>query len=86
MSENIERPDGKPGFLLHEAMAVVLKDAPNFTASTSFLSNEIWERQLYWQNDGGKTLPEQILLSAREYPAVFEVADRTTIRLIKTGS
>jgi antitoxin Phd len=76
--------NGRPDLSLHEAMAVVLNDAPNFTASTSFLSDEIWERQLYWQKEGGKALPDQIILRARDYPTVFEIIDRNTIRLLKT--
>lgn len=81
MSESDERP----GFSLHEAMAIVLNDAPNFTASTAFLSDEIWERQLYWEKDGGKALPDEIFSRARAYPAAFEIIDKDTIHLLKTG-
>jgi hypothetical protein len=85
MSEDIDKTTERPKFFLHEAMAIVLKDAPNFTATTSFLSDEIWERELYWQENGGKAFPDQMFLRARKYPAIFEVIERNTIRLIKTG-
>ena len=77
--------DERPSFSLHEAIAIVLNDAPNFTAATTFLSDEIWERQLYWHDDGGKALPEQIITRAGEHPAVFEIIDKNTIHLLKTG-
>jgi hypothetical protein len=86
MIEDIDKSNERPKFSLHEAMAIVLKDAPNFTATTSFLCDEIWERELYWQKNGDQAFPDQILLRAREYPPVFEVVDRNTIRLIKTGA
>ena len=85
MNDTSGNPEERPDLTLHEAMAIVLKDAPNFTASTVFLSDDIWNRKLYWQKDGGKAFPDQIYLRAREYPSVFEAIDRNTIRLLKTG-
>ena len=85
MSEDIDKTIERPKFFLHEAMAIVLKDAPNFTATASFLSDEIWERELYWQESGDKAFPDQMFLRARKYPAIFEIIERNTIRLIKTG-
>ena len=85
MTREDRKEAGRPELYLHEAMALVLKDAPNCRASTSFLSDEIWERRLYWQKDGGKAFPEQMFLRARKHPDVFEIIDKDTIRLIKTG-
>ena len=85
MNAEINKSEERPKFSLHEAMALVLKDAPNYTASTTFLSDEIWERELYWQKNGSKAFPEQMFLRAREYPAIFRVIDKDTIQLIKTG-
>jgi hypothetical protein len=85
MNEDVDKTNERPKFTLHEAMAIVLKDAPNFTATINFLSEEIWERELYWQKNGDKAFPEQIFLRARKYPSIFEVIDRQTLKLTKTG-
>lgn len=68
---------------LHEAMVVVLSEQPNHTASTKFLSDEIYKRGLYYQKSGGKAQDYQMFLRAKNYPQLFELIDRQTIKLKK---
>ena len=66
---------------LHEAIKDVLSKKNNKTASTQYISNEIYKNNLYLKKDGGKAQPSQIFLRARNYPDLFEVIDRNTIKL-----
>ena len=66
---------------LHEAMAVVLLKKPNRTDSTENIANEIIERELYKQKDGGDVFPDQIFLRAKNYPKLFIVIDKYTVKL-----
>lgn len=58
-------PENK--YKLHEAMEQVLKNCPNRTATADFISEEIWKKGLYKKNDGGRALPGQIKLRAKNY-------------------
>ena len=66
---------------LHEAMVVVLIHCEDKTASTEYVANEIINRDLYKQKDGGDVFPDQIFLRAKNYPKFFEVMDRLTVRM-----
>ena len=66
---------------LHEAMRIVLQEAPDRTATTTHIANEIIKRQLYIQRKGGSVFPEQIFLRARQYPRLFELVGRTIVKL-----
>jgi hypothetical protein len=62
-------------------MIIVLEECLGKTASTVFLSDEIFNRNLYRVKTGGKAMPAQIYLRARRYPELFEIEGRNTIRL-----
>ncbi len=66
---------------LHEAMEIVLMERQNQAASTKKLSDEIWERKLYWKKDGRKAKPFQIYRRAKNC-SQFEVISTNTIKLI----
>jgi hypothetical protein len=65
---------------LDDAIRIVLHECPERTGSTIFVSQAINERRLYVQKDGGPVFPDQIFLRARNYPDLFRVLDRTTIK------
>ena len=66
---------------LHEAMEMILMERMNQAASIKKLRNEIWERKLYWEKDGGKAQPHQIYLRAKNH-SQFEVISPDTVRLV----
>jgi hypothetical protein len=66
---------------LHDAMRIVLLQQPNFSANTSFLSDQIAKRGLYVKLDGGYADKHQIAVRARKYPSLFEFVDSRTVRL-----
>lgn len=65
----------RPGNTLHEAMNIILQGQPNHCASTDFLSQEVFARNLYWKKNGDKPTPRQIYLRAKNYPELFEISD-----------
>ncbi len=74
---------------LHEAIAVVLLNKPNRTASEQEIADEINERKLYIRNDG-KDLPayqvmQRTKLAKGQYHQLFDYQspDRITLRNIK---
>ncbi|KAF1084327.1 hypothetical protein SPSYN_02103 [Sporotomaculum syntrophicum] len=68
---------------LHEAMVYVLQDKPDGQASTQDISDQVYSMNLYRKKDGNKALEHQIFLRARNYPHLFELIDRHTVKLIK---
>lgn len=68
---------------LHEAMVCVLLEQPNYKASTRAISDEIYRKSLYRKKDGNKAEEYQIFLRAKNYPHLFELIDRYTVKLIK---
>ena len=66
---------------LHEAMEMILMERKNQAATTKKLSDEIWERKLYWNKDGGKAQPHQIYRRAKNH-SQFEVISPDTVRLV----
>ena len=69
-------------FKLHEAIVIILQEQPNHTASTQFISDEIYRRKLYLKRDGNKAEAFQMFLRAKNYPHMFELIDRQTIKLL----
>jgi len=60
---------------LHDAMRTVLLEQPDHKATTSKLSEEIAERDLYRRKDGDAARSSQINARARKYPKLFAIAD-----------
>jgi hypothetical protein len=73
-------------YTLHEAMAIILDECPNKSATTVFLSDEISKRNLYKQKTGGIAHSVQIFLRARRYPDLFELEGNKVIRLRTSSS
>ncbi|MDD4699147.1 MAG: hypothetical protein PHV07_02675 [Oscillospiraceae bacterium] len=63
-------------YKLHEAMLIVLQNAPNKKMRYTDLADEIWERKLYTRQDGNKATSGQIYLRARNYNKLFEIVDK----------
>ena len=55
-------------------MEIILKEQPDRRSTFNFLSQEIWEKDLYKQKSGGDAPASQIRLRARNYPQ-FEIKD-----------
>jgi uncharacterized protein (DUF1778 family) len=66
---------------LHEAMEMVLSERPNFTATTSEVSEEIDRRGLYLRGDGASPKAQQINARARKHPDLFRFLEPGVIRL-----
>ncbi len=65
--------DPRPqGLTLHEAMVMVLKDAPGGMMRAGDLAAEINRRGLYRMRDGRPVEAQQIHARAGQYPHVFE--------------
>ncbi len=67
---------------LHEAMIQVLREAINHIMHADMLSEEIFKRELYRQKDGDIAPPSQIKLRAKNYANLFEIVDKSYIKLI----
>jgi hypothetical protein len=65
---------------LDDAIRIVLHDCPDRTASTAEVAHQINARRLYVKRDGAPVQPAQIFLRAKNYPELFDVIDRTTVR------
>ena len=68
-------------YKLHEAMELVLLKFADHKATTSEISDLIWTQKLYCKKDGGKAMPSQIFLRAKNYKQ-FKLIDRNTVQLI----
>jgi hypothetical protein len=67
---------------LDDAMRVVLHDCPDQTGSTAHVADEINRRRLYVKQDGGPVAAGQIFLRAKNYPELFDMIDRSTVRAL----
>ena len=68
---------------LHKAIRIILEESENRINTTTFISDEINKRELYRKKDGSRVKPFQIYLRADNYPDLFDVIDRNTIKLKK---
>ena len=66
---------------LHEAMEIVLRERPDFSATSSDLSEAIRQRALYTRKDGKYPKAQQINARARKYPEIFLLTEAGLIRL-----
>jgi antitoxin Phd len=66
---------------LQEAMKVVLLEAENNTMHASELADEIYNRRLYLQKNGGKAQYNQIRARCGHYPDMFEALPGNVIKL-----
>lgn len=69
------------GLKLHEAMRLVLLDADEHTMHAAALADEIYNRKLYLQKNGGKAQYNQIRARCSHYPDMFEALPGNIIRL-----
>jgi len=72
---------GKRTLTLHEAMKIVLSEAPDRTMHAAKLADEIYERKLYVQRNGGKASYMQIRARCTHYKHLFEALPGNRIRL-----
>lgn len=72
---------GKRSLTLHEAMKLVLSEAPGRTMHASKLADEIYDRKLYVQRDGGKASYMQIRARCTHYKHLFEALPGNYIKL-----
>jgi len=68
-------------YTLQEAMRIVLQNAENKTMHASALADEIFNRRLYLQKNGGKAQYNQIRARCGHYPDLFEAMPGNNIRL-----
>jgi len=68
-------------YTLHEAMRMVLAEKEVHIMHASELADEIYERKLYLQKDGGKAHYTQIRARCGHYPEYFEVLKGNNIKL-----
>jgi hypothetical protein len=70
---------------LHDAMRMVLLEQPDYTASTSTISDAIEKKGLYERKDGLAARAGQISARARKYPHMFAVVEPGKIRLLRNS-
>lgn len=66
---------------LQEAMKIVLLEAENKTMHAAALADEIFNRKLYLQKNGGKAQYSQIRARCGHYPDLFEALQGNYIKL-----
>jgi len=66
---------------LQEAMRLVLLEAENHAMHASELADEIYNRRLYLQKNGGKAQYNQIRARCGHYPDMFEAMSGNVIKL-----
>jgi antitoxin Phd len=67
-------------YTLQEAMKIVLSEAVDNTMHASALANEIFNRRLYLQKNGGKAQYNQIRARCSHYPDMFEALPGNIIK------
>lgn len=73
-----------PKYTLQEAMKIVLLEAEEQTMHAAALADEISNRGLYRQKNGGKVQYNQIRARCGHYPEMFEALPGNTIKLKKS--
>lgn len=66
---------------LQEAMKIVLSEADGYTMHAAALADEIFNRGLYLQKNGGKAQYNQIRARCGHYPDMFEALAGNFIKL-----
>ena len=79
--ENNIIPIETTSYTLHEAMRIVLSEAIDKTMHASELADEIYERKLYLQKNGGKAQYTQIRARCGHYQEMFEALPGNYIKL-----
>ncbi|MBP1709560.1 MAG: hypothetical protein H6Q47_93 [Deltaproteobacteria bacterium] len=68
-------------YTLQKAMEIVLQEAEDYTMHAASLADEIFNRGLYRQKDGGKAQCNQIRARCGHYPEMFEALPGNMIKL-----
>ena len=68
-------------YTLQEAMKIVLSEAVDNTMHAAALANEIFNRRLYLQKNGGKAQYNQIRARCSHYPDMFEALPGNIIKM-----
>jgi len=76
-----EEPTKTTPYTLHDAMCIVLKEAPDNQMHASDLADAIFSQGLYFQRNGGKADYNQIRARVGHYPELFEAHTGNIIRL-----
>ena len=80
-TDNDERLTKDSPYTLHDAMCMVLKEAPDNQMHASDLANAIFDQKLYLQRSGEKADYNQIRARVGHYPDMFEALPGNVIRL-----
>jgi len=83
--ESLNLPEETMNCTLQEAMKIVLMEAENKTMHASDLADQIFNRRLYFQKNGGKAQYNQIRARCGHYPELFEALPGNYIRLKNTN-
>jgi len=67
---------------LHEAMQIVLQDAPERTMHVAALADEIYKRRLYTKKNGGKAEYSQLRARCEQYKDLFTVLPKNYVKLL----
>jgi len=76
-----QEPTKASPYTLHDAMCIVLKEAPDNQMHASDLADAIFEQSLYFQRSGDKADYNQIRARVGHYPDLFEALPGNIIRL-----
>ncbi len=68
-------------YTLQEAMRIVLSEAVDNTMHAAALADEIFNRRLYLQKNGGKAQYNQIRARCSHYPNMFEALPGNFVKL-----
>ncbi len=72
-----------PKYTLQEAMRIILLETEKNTMHVAALADEIFNRRLYLQKNGGKAQYNQIRARCGHYPGMFEALPGNFIKLKK---
>lgn len=80
-NSNLPAGHAPAGLKLQEAMRLVLLEADEHTMHAAALADEIYNRKLYLQKNGGKAQYNQIRARCSHYPNMFEALPGNIIKL-----
>ncbi|WP_088227358.1 hypothetical protein [Desulfosporosinus sp. FKB] len=78
---SVEMNTETPKYTLQEAMRIVLSGVDHNSMHAAVLADEIFNRGLYRQKDGGKAQYNQIRARCGHYPDLFEALPGNIIKL-----
>lgn len=78
---SVEMNTETPKYTLQEAMKIVLSGVDHNSMHAAVLADEIFNRGLYRQKDGGKAQYNQIRARCGHYPDMFEALPGNIIKL-----